>query len=94
VDGVYEGDPLRDPAARHVPEISAANWPRVRAVLGGSHATDVTGGMLTKVEEMVDLVRELPNLTVHIITGEQPGALEAALLDPERGAGGTLIRWA
>jgi isopentenyl phosphate kinase len=94
VDGVYQGDPLRDPSARHVPEISAENWRAVRAVLGESHATDVTGGMLTKVEEMVALVRELPGLTVHIISGERPGALEAALLDPERGAGGTLIRWA
>jgi hypothetical protein len=36
-----------------VPSISAANWAEVRERLGGSHATDVTGGMLAKVEEMV-----------------------------------------
>jgi isopentenyl phosphate kinase len=91
VDGVYEGDPLRDPSARLVPEISAANWSAVQAVLGGSHATDVTGGMLAKVEEMVDLVRELPGLTVQLISGERRGALETALLQPGS-AGGTLIR--
>ncbi len=93
VDGVYEGDPLRDPGVRPVPEISAANWAAVRAMLGGSHATDVTGGMLAKVEEMVALARERPGLRVQLISGERPGALEAALR--ESGAsGGTVIRWA
>jgi isopentenyl phosphate kinase len=93
VDGVFEGDPLQDPSARPVPEISAANWTTVREVLGGSHATDVTGGMLAKVEEMVRLVRELPELTVHIISGEPSGLLEGALLSPGELAGGTVIRW-
>lgn len=92
VDGVFEGDPLQDPSARPVPEISAANWSAVRSALGGSHATDVTGGMLTKVELMVNLVRELPGLTASLISGGRPGALEDALLDPNA-AGGTLIRW-
>lgn len=93
VDGVFEGDPLRDPAARRVPEISAANWATVRAALGGSYAPDVTGGMLAKVEEMVGLVRELPGLTVQLISGERPGALAAALIGPPSAASGTLIRW-
>jgi isopentenyl phosphate kinase len=93
VDGVFEGDPLRDPLVRSVPEITAANWAAVRVALGGSHATDVTGGMLAKVEEMVGLVRGLPRLIVHIISGEREGALEAALLDPDEVAGGTVIHW-
>jgi isopentenyl phosphate kinase len=92
VDGVFEGDPLRDPSARPVPEISAANWGEVRAALSGSHAPDVTGGMLAKVELMVDLVGELPGLEVRLVSGERPGALQAALLGSEF-AGGTLIRW-
>jgi len=93
VDGVFEGDPLRDPVARAVPVISPANWETVRATLGGSFATDVTGGMLAKVEEMVALVRDLSGLSVHLISGERPGALETALLDPGESVGGTLIRW-
>jgi isopentenyl phosphate kinase len=94
VDGVFEGDPLRDPSARRVPEISAANWARVRGLLGGSYAVDVTGGMLAKVEEMVSLARELPGLVVQIISGERAGALEAALRSPAGElSGGTLIRW-
>jgi isopentenyl phosphate kinase len=75
-----------------VPLISGENWAAVRAVLGGSYATDVTGGMLAKVEEMIELVHELPDLTVHLVSGERSGALQAALTAPEA-AGGTLIRW-
>jgi isopentenyl phosphate kinase len=92
VEGVFDGDPRHDPSARPVPEISAENWAVVRAVLGGSHATDVTGGMLAKVEEMVALVKELPGLSVRLISGERVGALEAALHGQAQAAGGTLIR--
>jgi isopentenyl phosphate kinase len=92
VDGVFRGDPLRDPAAPLIPEISARNWPDVRAALGGSHATDVTGGMLSKVEQMLGLVRELPGLVVHLLSGERAGALEAALLQSTGAVGGTVIR--
>ena len=93
VDGVFEGDPLRDPGVRRVPEIAPTTWPRVQALLGGSHGTDVTGGMLTKVEVMVALVREHPDLVVHVISGERPGALETVLLRPTEHVGGTIIRW-
>jgi isopentenyl phosphate kinase len=93
VDGVYDGDPLRDPSVRLIPEITERNWEEIRATLGGSHATDVTGGMQAKVEAMVDLVRDLPGLTGHVISGERPGALEGVLLDPASAVGGTVIRW-
>jgi isopentenyl phosphate kinase len=95
VDGVFDRDPWREPArgARPIPEVSAANWAEVRAMLSGSHTTDVTGGMLSKVEEMVALVQELPGLTVHIVSGERAGALEAALSEPTLANGGTVIRW-
>lgn len=92
VDGVFEDDPLRNSAARPVPKISAANWTEVQATLGGSHAPDVTGGMLAKVQEMVALVREIPELEVQLISGERIGALKAALHAGEA-AGGTIIRW-
>ncbi len=91
VDGVFEGDPLRDPAARVIPWVSRDNWPEVRASLGGSYAPDVTGGMASKVEEMVNLARDLPGLTVQILSGERAGALEAALCSPT--SAGTLINW-
>jgi isopentenyl phosphate kinase len=93
VDGVFVGDPLSNPDALPVPQITKANWRQVQAALGGSHATDVTGGMRSKVEEMVRLAQELPGLEVQILSGERPGALEGALLAPQEGLGGTVIRW-
>lgn len=93
VDGVFEADPLREPLAKRVPEITTANWDRVRSLLGGSHATDVTGGMLSKVDEMVALVRRIPGLEAHILSGERRGALETALKGPAEVAGGTRIYW-
>jgi isopentenyl phosphate kinase len=91
VDGVFEGDPIQDPSARPITEVTAANWDQVRAVLGDSHATDVTGGMQAKVEAMVELVREIPGFTVHLISGERSGSLESALVEPGVAVGGTLI---
>ncbi len=93
VHGVFEADPLQDPSAEAVPRISAENWSAVRSALGGSHATDVTGGMLAKVDQMVALARDLPGLTVHLLSGERPGAVQDALCGPVDQVGGTLIRW-
>jgi isopentenyl phosphate kinase len=93
VDGVFDRDPLHDPSARPVPEITPGNWSAVQAVLTGSHATDVTGGMLSKVEEMVALVQQLPGLTVQLISGHRAGALEVALSGPAEAVGGTVIHW-
>jgi isopentenyl phosphate kinase len=47
--------------------------------LGGSHGTDVTGGMRSKVEDMVRLVQEIPTLSVQIFSGEEAGNIERAL---------------
>jgi isopentenyl phosphate kinase len=93
VDGVFDGDPLRDPSARQIPEISAANWVSVRALLGGSHGPDVTGGMLAKVAEMVNLARQSPGLEVQLISGEQEDALRTALERATEFRAGTVIRW-
>ena len=91
VNGVYERDPLADPAARPLPLIAAADLAPLAGGLTGSHATDVTGGMASKVRAMSALVRELPDLQVRFFSGEQPGALQALLLQPES-AMGTLLR--
>jgi len=47
--------------------------------LQGSSATDVTGGMLSKVSGMLALVGELPDLEVLIFSGENPENLSKAL---------------
>ena len=93
VDGVYAGDPGLDPAAERVPEINRENWPIVQALLSGSHATDVTGGMRSKVEEMVHLAQQVPGLAVRILSAEQPGTLARALSTPLDQETGTVIHW-
>ncbi len=91
VDGVFSRDPLADPYAEQWPEITPTTLPGLRASLGGSHGVDVTGGMLSKVTEMVQLVTAYPGLEVRIVSGLRHGAVQAALLGWDA-AGGTIIR--
>ncbi len=93
VDGVYAGDPRLNPSAERVPEINRENWRTVQALLSGSHATDVTGGMRSKVEEMVHLAQQVPGLEVLILSAEHPGTLARALSTPHDHDTGTVIRW-
>ncbi len=79
VDGVFTADPLRDPTAQLIAEIDRHNSEQVRAALAGSRGVDVTGGMLSKVLGMLDLVRELPGLEVLLISGLRPGWVRRAL---------------
>lgn len=68
-----------NPSGEVIPEITPVTLPTVRAFLGESAGTDVTGGMLTKVSDMVALVAQHPSLRVRILDGSRPGALSAAL---------------
>lgn len=72
-----------------VSSITPANVEGVRAALGGSRGTDVTGGMLSKVQMMLDLVQQVPGLSVRIFSGLEPGLLRGALL--QQHDEGTLI---
>lgn len=90
VDGVYSADPLVDPTAAHWAEITPDDLPTLRASLGGSHGVDVTGGMLSKVTEMCQLVHRHPGLEVRLVSGLRKGAMYAALTG-SAAAGGTLI---
>jgi isopentenyl phosphate kinase len=62
-----------------ISKINPGNWEGIAAALGDSVATDVTGGMRTKVGVMLDLVQEIPGLEVIIFGGEQSGNISAAL---------------
>ena len=92
VDGVFTGDPLRDLTAAQIPTIHAAESANLSEMLRGSHGIDVTGGMVTKVAMMADLVRARPSLTVQILSGEPSGAVLRALLEPELDVG-TRVVW-
>lgn len=91
VAGVYTGDPLTDPTAQLVPEITPQRFAAIRAGLGGSHGVDVTGGMAAKVAEALGWATTWPGLEVLICSGLTPGNLTAALVAPEK-ATGTWLR--
>ncbi|MDY7040894.1 MAG: isopentenyl phosphate kinase [Chloroflexota bacterium] len=90
VDGVFDRDPLRDPAARPIAEITPATFPAVERQLAGSHGVDVTGGMLSKVREMLAVVERHPELEVQLISGQEPGRVARALLCQEPKSGTVL----
>ena len=63
-----------------VEKISPASFIEVKAGVGASHGADVTGGMESKVRQMLDLVEEIPGLTAQIFSGEEAGNLQKVLL--------------
>jgi isopentenyl phosphate kinase len=90
VQGVFTADPHRHPQARLLRRITPASLGAIKAGLEGSHGVDVTGGMRSKVELLLRLVQELPELRVQIIGGAEPGVLAQALVDG-RAEVGTLL---
>ncbi|MBL8147578.1 MAG: uridylate kinase, partial [Anaerolineae bacterium] len=85
--GEVEG--VLDASGQLVRFITPASLANIEAALRGSGGTDVTGGMETKVRDMVALVQEVPGLEVRILDGRDPQRLFRALTgaSPE----GTLI---
>jgi isopentenyl phosphate kinase len=74
--GVWADFPER---TRLVHEITPASLPDQAAGLGAAAGADVTGGMHSKVTQMLTLVEELPDLEVLIFSGREPGSLLRAL---------------
>jgi isopentenyl phosphate kinase len=87
-DGVFDADPHRVKQARRIPRIDQTNWEKVRPLLGGSAAVDVTGGMLGKVEGLLELARGGPRS--RIVSALVPGRIRSALAGEDVG---TLIAW-
>lgn len=74
-----------------IPLITPANFAAIRPALGGSRGTDVTGGMASKVQSMLQLTVAQPHLSIRIFSGLVPGNLAQVLQQPET-AVGTVIR--
>jgi isopentenyl phosphate kinase len=85
VDGVYTSEPRKDRKAKLVDVITKENFGRIRDGLSGSSNVDVTGGMLKKVEKMLDT-----GIETVIVNGNRPGRVKAALLG--KPARGTIIK--
>jgi isopentenyl phosphate kinase len=84
--GVWADFPL---CTQLVEQITPNNYTDLSVFVGESRAADVTGGMATKVEHSLALVKEMSGLVVRIFSGETPGAVEKALLGQQVG---TVIR--
>jgi isopentenyl phosphate kinase len=74
--GVWADFPAR---TELVKQIQLSDYEKMRAGIGGSVSTDVTGGMKAKVEEMLELVKKNKGLTVQIFSAEESGFLTRAL---------------
>ncbi len=82
VDGVLDGK------GNLIPRITPANFSEIKQYLAGSDGPDATGGMLHKVERMLDAAKE--GIVSEIINGDKPGCIKRALLG-ETGLG-TVIK--
>lgn len=78
VDGVFTADPFKDPNAKIIPEINSENYSEIKKYLTGSRGADATGGMLHKIEEMMELAEE--GFTSEIINVLKEGNLKKAIL--------------
>lgn len=84
--GIEEGVWADYPACTQLIEaLTPHNLAEVAPALAGSMATDVTGGMETKVRQMLSLVEQLPDLEVLIFSGQHPLAVKNALLGERLG---------
>ena len=85
--GIEPGVLARWPNGEVIPEITSID---MLGEVGGAHAADVTGGMASKVREMLALAANVPGVTIQIFSGETPGLVRAALMG--EAMPGTLIR--
>mgnify|MGYP003972865685 FL=1 len=74
-DGIYADFPARK---HKVARVTPTSFHQMQASIGASAATDVTGGMDSKVRQMLRLVDEIPELSVQIFSGEVGNALKNA----------------
>ncbi|MCE7946276.1 MAG: uridylate kinase [Chloroflexi bacterium CFX4] len=72
-EGVYDAN------GEVIPRITPHTFGEVAAALGGSGGTDVTGGMLAKVQAMLALIVRVAGLQVQIMSGTEAGQITAAL---------------
>lgn len=75
-EAVWDDFPAK---TRRLERITPASFESLRAKLGGSHGADVTGGMESKVRQMLNLAGRVPGLQAHIFSGEKTGNLRRAL---------------
>ena len=64
---------------KKIEKITSQNYERVSAGVGKADGADVTGGMESKVKQMLELAKESSVQSVQIFSGEEPGNIAKAL---------------
>jgi isopentenyl phosphate kinase len=85
-----EVDGVMDTEGKAIEEISNDTLANVKSALGRSAGVDVTGGMFSKVHDMLALTESVPALEIRIMDGTVPGLLRDTLL--QKANPGTLIK--
>jgi len=80
--GVWADFPER---TKIIETITPESFDEIKANVGKSAAADVTGGMESKVRQMLDLVDGNPNLRVQIFSGVEPGNIVRVLTGEQLG---------
>ena len=76
------------PARTHkIETITPQTFSEISEGVGKADSADVTGGMQSKVTQMLELVRQNPDLKIQIFSGVEPGSIVRAL------SGETLGTW-
>lgn len=75
-EAVWADYPAR---SQRVRKVTPESFNEFRQNIGKAAGADVTGGMESKVRQMLELVQAVPGLTVRIFSGEQHGNLAFAL---------------
>lgn len=87
-----ETEGVLDPQGNPIPVLDSRNVIAFESSLGGSHGTDVTGGMISKVKSMLDLVDQIDSLSVRIFSGLYSGNVSAVLLGKGQNLGTVISR--
>jgi isopentenyl phosphate kinase len=64
---------------KKIDSITSQNYKEVSAGVGKASGADVTGGMESKVAQMLDLVQNSSLASAQIFSGEEPGNIARAL---------------
>ncbi|MEM2936158.1 MAG: hypothetical protein QW231_03160, partial [Candidatus Bathyarchaeia archaeon] len=86
VDGLYSADPKVDPSARLIPHLTPQELKHLQQKIEEAQVTDVTGGMLGKILELMPAVAQgvkaiivnasKPNYIYRVLKGERvPGTI-------------------
>ena len=84
VNGIYTADPKINPEAELIKEITPITYKAILEKIGKSTQTDVTGGMLNKIKELITLCKK--NIESEIVNASKPNIIKRTLLG-EKGLG-------